>query len=386
MFDVGQWQEIERISGIPFRRTLPQRISANSPSGVDAELADRTTASLALDFHLASSISQATEADVVRLQRDLLAVEVESGSERERNRALEEENANLEEHLRELSDNLQVRSEELSSKENEMNILSNNFVTLQNEKRRAEEELRARVKGLENELANQKKTDDELRVEQSSTLQELEKSLSRIAVYEERVQHLHSNLNDTIQTSKQRESKAIATVQAEAKQNTTILEAKLQSMNEQLLKAEEREQQASLRLEEARREASCTHKNMYNIIANERKELTASHSADVERMNLELDSAKKRLISLSEEVQEANLRLAKQSEKSTRNLNDAENRMKEIKHELGSRSALCDKLQGELGQVRCIAYTPLTQLDLYYSVDPISYYFSIMLRRSPLKR
>ena len=340
MFDFDRWQEIERISGVPFRRSLPQRRPETSPSGVEEEIADRTrsaTSSLALDFHLAS-ISQATEAEVVRLQRDLLAVEIESGSERERNRALEEENANLEEHLRELSENLQA-------KENEVNLLSNDFAFLQSKKKQAEEELIARVKGLENELAKQKTTEEELSLEQSTTLQELVRSRSRIATYEERIQHLQDNLNDTIQSSKQRESKAIATVQAEAKQNATILEAKLQSMNDQLLKAEEREQQASIRVEEARHEASCTHKTMYNIIANERKELKALHSADVERMNLELDSAKQGLI-------EANLRLAKQSEKSSKDLNDAENHIKEIKHELESQSALCEKLKGKLDQVR----------------------------------
>jgi len=353
MFDFDRWQEIERISGVPFRRSLPQR----SPSGVE-ELADRTrsaTSSLALDFHLAS-ISQATEAEVVRLQRDLLAVEIESCSERERNRALEEENASLEKHLRELSENLQARSQQLSNKENELNLLSNDFAFLQSKKKQAEEELIARLKGLENELAKQKKTEEKLRLEQSTTLQELEKSRSRIAVHEERIQHLQGNLNDTIQSSKQKESKAIATVQAEAKHNTTIFEAKLQSMNDQLLKAEEREQQASIRVEEARHEASCTQKTMYNIIANERKELKGLHIADVEKMNLELDSAKQGL-------KEANLCLAKLSEKSSKDLNDAENRTKEIKHELGSQSALCEKLKGKLDQVRniidALLYTPI---------------------------
>jgi hypothetical protein len=349
MFDFDRWQEIERISGVPFRRSLPQRRPETSPSGVEEEIADRTrsaTSSLALDFHLAS-ISQATEAEVVRLQRDLLAVEIESGSERERNRALQEDNANLEKHLRELSDNLLARSQELSNKENELNLLSNDVAFFQSKKKQAEVELIARVKGLENELAKQKKTEEELRFEQSTTLQELEKSRSSIAMHEERIRHLQGNINDTLQSSKQRESKAIATVQADAKHNTTILEAKLQSMNDQLVKAEEREQQASIRVEEARLEASCTHKTMYNIIANERKEMKALHSADVERMNLELVSAKQGLI-------EANLRLAKLSEKSSEDLNDAENHTKEIKHELGSQSALCEKLKGKLDQVRNI--------------------------------
>ena len=173
MFDFDRWQEIERISGVPFRRSLPQRRPETSPSGVEEEIADRTrsaTSSLALDFHLAS-ISQATEAEVVRLQRDLLAVEIESGSERERNRALQEDNANLEKHLRELSDNLLARSQELSNKENELNLLSNDVAFFQSKKKQAEVELIARVKGLENELAKQKKTEEELRFEQSTTLQ-----------------------------------------------------------------------------------------------------------------------------------------------------------------------------------------------------------------------
>ena len=347
MFDLGQWHEIERISGVPFRRSQSQR---KPESGVDAELEARyrphETSPLAIDFHLAN-ISDATKAEVGRLQRDLLAVEIESGSERERNRALEEQNANYIEQLRELNEELQARSQELSDKEEKLR----NLVILHDNKKQTEAELMARINGLENKLVFHEKAEEELRFEQSTTANELEKSRSRIAMYEERVHQLQGNLNDTIQLSKENESKAVARLQSEAKQNAAILEAKLQSTNDQLLKAEEREQQASLRVEEARREASCTLENMYKIISNERKELKALYIADVERINLELDSTKQRLLSLNEEIQEANRRLAKQSEKSTMNLNEAEIRMKEIKCKLGSQSALCEKLQGELGQV-----------------------------------
>jgi hypothetical protein len=178
-------------------------------------------------------------------------------------------------------------------------------------------------------------------------------------MYEARVHQLQVNLNDTIQLSKENECKSVARVKSGANQHTAILEAKLQSTNDQLRKAEEREQQASLRVEEARREASCTLENMHKIISNERKELKASHSDDVGRMNLELDSTKQRLLSLIKEVQEANRRVATQSETSTLNLNEAEIRMKEIECKLGSQSALCEKLQGELGQVSDKRYTSL---------------------------
>jgi hypothetical protein len=106
----------------------------------------------------------------VRLQRDLFAIEIESGSERERSRALEEENANYIEHLRELNDELQARSQELSDKEEE----HRNLVILNNNKKQTEDELMARITGLENELAFHKKAEEELRFEQSTTVKELE--------------------------------------------------------------------------------------------------------------------------------------------------------------------------------------------------------------------
>ena len=61
------WQEIERISGLPF----PQ----HSPSGVDSELyvdRARSVTSLITDFHLASEVNNINEAETGQLQQELL--------------------------------------------------------------------------------------------------------------------------------------------------------------------------------------------------------------------------------------------------------------------------------------------------------------------------
>lgn len=366
MFDAGPWSEIERISGVPFRRSSQSHSTSNER--LSADIADlgtyaapspsaTTPSFLIRDFKLANISS--IDAVMIRLQRELVyaqnhaaVTDIESNNVREQNRQLEETNTNLAEQLSSLNDNLHARVEELHKKQSELNSAADKFDVLTKKTKQTEDELLARVNALENELANQKKEEEKLRNEQALTLHELQNAHATVKVLDEKVQHLQVNLSDSIQQCKQNEKKALAAAQAEAKHNVSVLEAKLSSMNDQLLKAEEREQRACARVEEAIHEAACSQKSMYETIAKERKELMASHAVEVEKIKDELESANHKLVCMSNEVQEANLRLTKHSEKSTKSLHDAENRVMEMKHELESQCALCAKLQGEIDEVR----------------------------------
>ena len=357
MFDAGPWSEIERISGVPFRRSSQSHSTRNESLSADIPdlgtyAAPSAAISSFLDFHSASV--SATDAVMVRLQRELVyaknhaaMTDIESNNVRQQNRQLEEANTSLAEQLISLNDNLHARVEELHKKQSELNFASDNFDVFQKKTKQTEDELLARVNAFEHELANQKKVEEKLRNEQAITLQELKNAHATVKVLDEKVQHLQVNLSDSIQQCKQNENKAL-----EAKHNVSVLEAKLSSMNDQLLKAEELEQRACSRVEDAIHEAACSQKSMYENMAKERNELMASHAAEVEKIKDELESANHQLVCMSNEVQEANLRLTKHSEKSTKSLHDAENRVMEMKHELESQCTLCTKLQGEIDEVR----------------------------------
>ena len=258
--------------------------------------------------------------------------------------------------------------EELHKKQSELNFASDNFDVFRKKTKQTEDELLARVNAFEHELANQKKVEDKLRNEQAITLQELKNAHATVKVLDEKVQHLQVNLSDSIQQCKQNENKALAAAQAEAKHNVSLLEAKLSSMNDQLLKAEELEQRACSRVDDAIHEAACSQKSMYENMAKERKELMASHAAEVEKINDELESANNQLVCMSNEVQEANLRLTKHSEKSTKSLHDAENRVMEMKHELESQCTLCTKLQGEIDEVRAV----IQDIIVFFIIDNLT--------------
>ena len=67
---------------------------------------------------------------------------------------------------------------------------------------------------------------------------------------------------------------------------------------------------------------------------------------------MKLESAKQEITHLSAQLQEATNSMTKQSAKATKNLNDAENRIKDISHELDSKSEQCERLEMELNEVR----------------------------------
>jgi chromosome segregation ATPase len=345
------WQEIELISGVPFPRGSQRRGSSGVYTNADEDL----------EFDSAN-LTQACHGhgdDVARLQRDLLvatnhatAAEIESGTERERNRVLEEENALLREDLRELTDNLQARMLELNDKDAELDRASKVIESIQTDIKQAEDQLLSRVSTLESDLSHQKAKEEQLRSEHSKALQELEKLRLRNTVQEERIQHLQDNLRDTAQTSKQRENNATIIAHAEAKHSLQILEAKLQNANEQLSKAEERERHLSIRADEARQEALSTHQNMHSVIESVRKEMSALHSIELEKLKIALESAKHQITNLTEQLHQQRIRLVNETDMLTKNNAETERRIEKATHELEGQIARCRSLQTELDQVR----------------------------------
>jgi len=361
------WQEIERISGVPFPRGSQRQ---GSP-GTDEYLFDFANLTQACYGH---------GGDVARLQRDLLvatnhatAAEIESGTERDRNRVLEEENALLREDLRELSDNLQARMLELNDKDAELDRASKVIESIQTDIQQAEDQLLSRSSALESDLSNQKAKEEQLRSEHSKAQQELDKLRLRNAVQEERIQHLQDNLRDTAQTSKQRENNATTIAHAEAKHKLQILDAKLQHANEQLLKAEERERHLSIRADEARQEALSTHQSMHSVIESVRKEMSALHSTDLEKLNTALESAKHQNANLTKQLHEQRIRLVNETDRLTKSNAEAEKRIEKATHELEGQMARCRSLQTELDQVRYNSvWTRTSELPLNNIVEQFS--------------
>jgi predicted nucleic acid-binding Zn-ribbon protein len=214
-----------------------------------------------------------------------------------------------------------------------------------------EQDLLARVAELESDLAGQKAAEETLRLEMQNTVQELHESRSKNEVLENRVVNLQDNLRETVEASKKRESNALAMAQTEAKHTATILESKLQSCEQQLAKAEEREAQALLQSQEARQDISNLHQSMTNNIASTRREMSAQHRVELDKINIELDASKQEITHLSDQLQEAKNSFAKQTEKSDKNLNDAECRIKDINNDLESKTEECERLQAELDEV-----------------------------------
>ena len=355
------WQEIERISGVPFPRGSHRNLDDN----------------IEFNFANITNASQCKKVDVIRLQRDLLvatnhanAAEIESGSERERNRILEEENTNLRAELQQLSDNLQSRMLELDEKNIELNRTSNIIESLQTNMKHVEEKMISRASSLEIDLANQMAKEEVLRSEHSKAVQEVEKLRLRNAVQEERIQHLHENLRETTQASKQKEHNANTIAHAEAKHSLEMLEARLQHLNEQLLKAEDRERQASSRADEARQQALNTHEHLHIVVEKVREEkLSALHNADMEKLNNELQSSKHQITILTEQLHEQHNRLVNDTDRLAKINAESEKRIEKATHELEDQISHCKSLQVELDQVRThCEHAPLKNYRIFVTV------------------
>ncbi len=331
------WQEIERISGVPF------------PNGSHRQ------GSSSVDTNLGGHISH--EGDVARLRRDLLiatnhatAAEIKLGSERERNRVIEEENALLREDLRDLNDNLQTRMYELDEKGLELDRASKVIQSLQIDLKEVEDKL-SRVSNLELDLSNHKVEEEHLRSELCKAMEEVDKIRSRNAVQEEKILHLQENLRETTEASKQRENTA-TTIANETKHSLQILEAKLVYSNEQLSRAEERERRSSICAEKERQEVLSIHQNMQSVIEGVRQEMHVLHTAELEKMNIALESAKQQITNVTEKLHEQQLQSLRETDRLTKSNTEMQKRIEEATDELEDQIARCRSLQTELEKVR----------------------------------
>lgn len=345
------WQDIEVISGIPF--SLGSH--GTGSSGISIQLDE----DLEFKYTTRTHPCHGAGGDVVQLQQDLVvarnhaaAAEIETGSERERNKALEEENAMLREDLRDLNSDLQARILESDKKDIELDRISQVVESLQANLKEAEEKMQSLVSTLESEMFKHKAKEEQLRSEHCKAMQELVNLRLRNAVQEERLQHLQENLRDMAQASKQRETTATTIAHAEKKHSLQILEARLQYSNEQLSKSEERERQSSIRADEARQESLRMHEHMNHVVENVRKEMSAIKNADLEQVNVALESAKHQITILTERLQEQHIQSVSDTDRFTKSKEEVEKRVENAIVELEGQKALCKSLQTELDTVR----------------------------------
>lgn len=371
------WQDISRSSGLPFSRSTSASLqtsdNARSSLVVDRQSSGFDYATLGDGNDECVNVSQ-LQHDLLRLTNHAIASELEVGNLRDRNRMLEEEIQCLEDRIKSNDEILQARALELSEKEESIQTLTKDKIRL----RQTEQDILARVAELESDLAGQKAEEETLRLEMQNTVQELLDSRSKNEVLENRVVDLQDNLRETVEASKKRESTALAIAQTEAKHTATILESKLQSCEQQLAKAEEREAQALLQSQEARQETSNLHQSMTNNIASTRREMSAQHRAELDKINIELDASKQEITHLSDQLQEAKNLLVKQTEKSAKNLNAAECRVKDINNDLESKTKECERLQAELDEVRYdvdILILHISVYNLQHMICPSLYSF-----------
>ena len=327
------WQEITLISGLPF---------PSSPTALYNTEADTSSSTLLRSTHKA------------------IASELKTGTIRE----LQDEVDLLHDHARNLDDDLQARTFALSDRDNKIYSLTEENQTLQIRLKKSEEDYLSRTTELESNLSNQNAKEKDMRSELQKTIQELNAAQNKNTTLTQQFESLQDNLRERAQTAKKHESNAIALVQTEARSRASVLEAKLQSVEIQLAKSEEREKEAMLAAQEARQEASSINQALHVNITNARRELTAQHRAEIDKKQLELDSARQD----NTHLEDTNRNLTKQ-------LNDADCRMKDIKHKLDGKTKECEGLQTELSEVSLSI--GILNTCVYFSLPTISPYSMI---------
>ena len=295
-------------------------------------------------------MNEASQAEIqqqlIHITNHAAAIEIDAGNERERNRALgqtvrclEEDNMNLQSNASSLATALQEKDKHIKGLE-----------LVQTRLEESEDDLQARISGLEHDVEKQKAAEDKLRSEHDNKLQELNQAKSQISVYKERISNTQDTLRDAIQSSKEREARAIAMAQADAdhtievaeakaNQDVTQLQAKLCSLQEQLEKAETREMQATTAAEGARQEIKELHQHL-NEVQLECKEKTNRQRAEMQQIHTELDLLRQTTVDSK-----------KQASVSCNQLKEAEQVFQVKTRELEGVSAQCGQLQTELEQV-----------------------------------
>mmetsp|Transcript_9882 Transcript_9882/g.17308 ORF Transcript_9882/g.17308 Transcript_9882/m.17308 type:complete len:260 (-) Transcript_9882:16-795(-) len=236
--------------------------------------------------------------------------------------------------------NLQDNVHTLAAKDVQLDQSSKEIETLQIRLKKTEEKLLSRAKELENELTKQKSTEESVRSNYTNALHDLDESNAR-------VEKLKCDLSNTIQASKQRERNSIEQIRAETKHDTAVLEAKLAAVIAYQEKAENRERQASILAQEAREDRNEIVAKMNDNVESARKHMSAMHITEIKQMNAQLDCAKHENANLLEQIQ----RLTQQLLESTKNMNDAEMRVKEMNFKLEEKAEQCNMLQREIEQV-----------------------------------
>ena len=353
------WQEISSISGLPFPRS-PSLVDNNNDALYNNSVIGSSRPQSATTLHhLSTGNGSRPTRSVAQLQSDLLrstnhaiSSEIKIGNLKDQITRYEHKIACQQQHSNELNESLQSCRLDLAHKDETMSSLSRDKDVLQNSLEKKEKDLSSRIAELEHDLSSQRVIEEKIRLERQETSQELDSTTKKNEALQKQVADLQDNLRETVEASKQREKNSLELAQTKSDNEMAIMEAKLQNVTQQLAKAEEREQQSSISAQEARQEISTLHQMHNNNITNLRRELSQQHKVEVDKVNMELDNAKQEITHQSAQLQEANNSMTKQSAKATKNLNDAENRIKDTKHELESKSGQCERLEMELNEVR----------------------------------
>ena len=352
------WQEISSISGLPFPRS-PSLVDNNNGALYTNSRGSRPQSATTLHHLSTDNGTRSTTRSVAQLQSDLLrstnhaiSSEIKIGNLKDQIARYEHKIACQQQQSNELSENLQSCRNDLHHKDETISSLSRDNNTLKNSLEKTEKDLSSRIAELEHDLSSQRVIEETLRLDRQKTLQELDNTTKKNEALQKQVADLQDNLRETVEASKQREKRSLVEAQTKGINDMVVMEAKLQNVTQQLAKAEEREQQSSISAQEARQETSNLHQMHNNNINNLRRELSQQHKVEVDKIRLELDNAKQDITHLSAQLQESHNSLAKQSAKATKNLSDAENRIKDINHELESKSEQCERLEMELNEVR----------------------------------
>lgn len=241
----------------------------------------------------------------------------------------------MQEQLVHIASNLQDLGRQLDTKNEEVKLMT--------ETERSKDE---RLIELSNELTKQKSIKESLR-------EKLGELNSRNAAQEEKIKNLEDNLNrkvndalvermKTLQDNLKDSNKTFCFAQAEEKQTTAIIEAKLSALTENQEKAESRGHQASVLAKEGQQDLHKALNKMTVAIDSTllEKELTSRHNAEMKIMLAEVEMAKSLRLEESVRFSENVNRLTAQTEVLLKKLNMAEDQVKRANRKLEQKSLL----------------------------------------------
>eukprot|EP00984_Skeletonema_dohrnii_P016426 scaffold7310_cov154-Skeletonema_dohrnii-CCMP3373.AAC.2 len=331
------WQDIERISGVPFSRSASFASSAgrdNSPLTIPADADAKFDARRLESLRIALDKENQTNSSI---QIELNQTKVALLDATSRANDLEQTN-NLLQHTIDT-----VRAEN-DTQRHDLLLLTASDAS----KDTRLEQLHDQVNHLQTQLSDLANANNVLTTEHSQTRHDLEQSTQRNVEHESKIERLELSLSD----AKKQHVKDKEAAQMELKQTRMILQTKLQHAQEQLKESEARERRAH----EARSKAADELPKLMAKFKSEREairaELTKLHDGDIEKYKTHLENA-------STQLKEMDSRLAKQAEEFGLQLNDAEEEQKEtsqalqaVRAELEEKRSQCKRLQEEVVQLK----------------------------------